>query len=302
MLTSSKPPNYLAPSNTDTAVPELAIAGRKLVAYARRSHRNDGDNWETDQSRALAAYATRALGRAPDLFVFDQNCKRIFDRPGLQELLKLASSNELAALIVPDKTTIASMPRPLAEFMSRFERFNVAVHALSELRRANGSKRAKPPGNAANDIRVGRIVGYAKCELSGSTISPQYKLLQSYSECTTGHRLDDFYCDAGGRLTWERPGFRALMQDVEASRIATIVVADLSRLGTSPLLDAEFKDRCQAKNVSIVNIVDVPLPHVVARPRRPLPTWRSDSDRALHFNSFAWQRLASVRKHRARKR
>ena len=287
---------------------KLPHSGRKMLAYARRSITQPHSGWE----EAVTAYAMKTFGREPDLYIDEECRKRVFERPGLSTALAMASAGDLDLLLVPSKAAIATMPRALSECLSRFDRLGVRVHAIDAKRDLNAGDAligndspmlgsvtgmldaSKTPGR--------RLVGYAKCDLSGSSIRVQYYLLNAFSACTYGRSLDDFYCDAGGRLTWERPGFRTLMQDVEAGRIGTIVVADFDRLGRTHLLDSEFRRRCQQHSVLIESVAEAPLPGIVAKPRRSLPMWRSASDRALHHNRFAWQRLASVRQREVRRR
>lgn len=283
-----------------------ALGGKKIVAYGRRTRPVEGDNWKSTQREIAAEYSAVTFGRAPDDFIFDETCQRVFDRPGLSAALLLAFNGQLGVLLVPDKRTIATISEALIECWNRFDRFGVKVHSIEDGRDLDlldtviGSRAAASISAGASSRR--RIVGYAKCSLSGSSISAQNYLLNAFAYCNHGRRLDDFYCDAGGRLTWERPGFRALMQDVEAGRIGTIIVSDFDRLGRTKLFEAEFKKLCEAHDVQIQSVSDMPVPGIVAKPRRPLPNWRSASDRMLHHNRFAWQRIASVRQREARKR
>lgn len=287
-------------------------AGGKLLAYARRSHAMQGDDWEIEQRDTITAYAMAKFGHAPDLFVFEDTRKRVFDRPGLSTALGMASAGELGTLLIPSQSAIATMNRALAECLSRFARLDVAVHAIDRGRNLHAGDaiigQEDPLLGLINELPdaakvIGRrIVGYAKCDLGGSAISKQNQLLNAFSYCNHGRALDDFYCDAGGRLTWERPGFRALMQDVQAGRIGTIIVADFDRLGRTQLVETEFKQRCKLSGVHIESVAEAPLPGPVPRPRRALPSWRSARDRALHDNRFAWQRLASLRQRETRKR
>lgn len=291
---------------------DLPLADRQILAYARRSLSMQSDNWEAEQRDAITMYAMTTFGRAPDLFIFEDTRKRVFERPGLSMALGMAPAGELGVLLVPSKGAIATMNRALAECLSRFARFDVAVHAIDCGRNLYAGDAIHgmddpllTPANEQGEVGKAfgrRIVGYAKCDLSGSSISKQSQLLNAFSYCSHGRALDDFYCDAGGVLTWERPGFRALMQDVQAGRVGTIVIADFDRLGRTQLVETEFKQQCQLHGVLIESVEEAPLPSSVARPRRALPSWRSARDRALHDNRFAWQRLASLRQRESRKR
>lgn len=284
----------------------VALKGKIIVAYGRRTRPIEGDNWEATQRDIATKYSKATFGRAPNGFIVDETCQRVFDRPGLWAALMLAFHGQLGVLLVPSKTTIATMPKALTECWNRFDRYGVKVHSIEDGRDLDLLDTVTNSRVCAS-IRAGapsprRIVGYATCSLSGSSITTQNGLLNAFAFCNHGRRLDDFYCDAGGRLTWERPGFRALIQDVEAGRIGTIIVPDLDRLGRAPLFEAEFKKLCETHDVQLQSVSEVPVPGIVAKPRRALPNWRSASDRMLHHNSFAWQRVASVRQRQALKR
>lgn len=283
-----------------------------ILAYARRSRSVDGDNWEAQQREEMIAYAEKAFGERPALFIVEETKLPVFERPGLSKTLEIAAEGHLGILLLPSSAALAALPGALRECLSRFERLGVRVHSMYDRRdigvgdtKAGESKWL--PGSADNlpnhsKAAVRRVVGYAKCQGGGSTISVQNQLFDAFAFCTLGQGLDDFYCDANGRLTWERPAFRALMQDVEAGRIGTIIVADFDRLGRTQLLETEFKQRCEHFGVIIHSVSDVPPPRITAKPRPPLPSWLSKSDQSLHLNRIAWTQFASIKKAKTRRR
>ena len=64
-----------------------------------------------------------------------------------------------------------------------------------------------------------------------NSITNQKAILKKYAE-DNGFRNTAYYVDDGvSGTTWEREGFKAMMADVEAGKVGTIITKDLSRLG-----------------------------------------------------------------------
>ena len=64
-----------------------------------------------------------------------------------------------------------------------------------------------------------------------NSITNRKAILKKYAE-DNGFRNTAYYVDYGvSGTTWERDGFKAMMADVEAGKVGTIITKDLSRLG-----------------------------------------------------------------------
>ena len=78
-----------------------------------------------------------------------------------------------------------------------------------------------------------------------NSITNQKAILKKYAD-DNGFHNPVFYIDDGvSGTTWEREGFKAMMADVEAGKVGTVITKDLSRLGrdymkTSKLIEMVF--------------------------------------------------------------
>ncbi|MBR3665537.1 MAG: DUF4368 domain-containing protein [Ruminococcus sp.] len=80
-----------------------------------------------------------------------------------------------------------------------------------------------------------------------NSITNQKAILQKFAE-DNGFRNTAFYVDDGvSGTTWEREGFKAMLADIEAGKVGTVITKDLSRLGrdylkTGELIEIVFPD------------------------------------------------------------
>ncbi|MBO4877706.1 MAG: recombinase family protein [Ruminococcus sp.] len=73
-----------------------------------------------------------------------------------------------------------------------------------------------------------------------NSITNQKAILKKYAD-DNGFRNTAYYVDDGvSGTTWEREGFKAMMADVEAGKVGTIITKDLSRLGRDYLKTGEY--------------------------------------------------------------
>lgn len=74
-------------------------------------------------------------------------------------------------------------------------------------------------------------------ELSGesNSISNQKRILENYAK-QNGFRNLKWYTDDGfSGANFQRPGFQAMLADIEAGLVGTVIVKDMSRLGRNYL-------------------------------------------------------------------
>ena len=80
-----------------------------------------------------------------------------------------------------------------------------------------------------------------------NSITNQKAILSKFAE-DNGFRNTAFYVDDGvSGTTWERDGFKAMLADIEAGKVGTVITKDLSRLGrdylkTGELIEIVFPD------------------------------------------------------------
>ena len=73
-----------------------------------------------------------------------------------------------------------------------------------------------------------------------NSITNQKAILKKYTE-DNGFSNPVYYVDDGfSGTTWERDGFKAMMADVEAGKVSTVISKDLSRLGCDYLKTGEY--------------------------------------------------------------
>lgn len=73
-----------------------------------------------------------------------------------------------------------------------------------------------------------------------NSITNQKAILQKYAD-DNGFHNTVFYVDDGvSGTTWEREGFKAMLADIEAGKVGTVITKDLSRLGRDYLKTGEY--------------------------------------------------------------
>lgn len=73
-----------------------------------------------------------------------------------------------------------------------------------------------------------------------NSITNQKAMLKKYAD-DNGFKNTIFYVDDGvSGTTWERDGFKAMLADIEAGKVGTVITKDLSRLGRDYLKTGEY--------------------------------------------------------------
>lgn len=73
-----------------------------------------------------------------------------------------------------------------------------------------------------------------------NSITNQKAILKKYAD-DNGFTNTVYYVDDGvSGTTWERDGFKAMMSDIEAGKVGTVITKDLSRLGRDYLKTGEY--------------------------------------------------------------
>ena len=94
-------------------------------------------------------------------------------------------------------------------------------------------KKEKLKQNTALYIRLSREDGDKAESLS---VANQRMLLTKFVESQSDLHLYDVYIDDGYTGTsFARPGFQRMLEDIEAKKVACVIVKDLSRLGRNYL-------------------------------------------------------------------
>lgn len=110
------------------------------------------------------------------------------------------------------------------------------------------------------DYRVGLYIRLSKedeNEGPSESVSNQLSLLMEFAQ---QRRLDvfDTYIDDGWSGTnFDRPGFRRLIEDIEAKKVNMVVTKDLSRLGRDYILTGHYMERYfPEKRVRYISLLD----------------------------------------------
>ena len=75
-----------------------------------------------------------------------------------------------------------------------------------------------------------------------ASITTQRKMLRSYA-AEHGYAVQDEYIDDGySGVSFERPGFRRMIADIEAKRVNLVIVKDLSRLGRDYITAGQYTE------------------------------------------------------------
>ena len=84
-----------------------------------------------------------------------------------------------------------------------------------------------------------------------NSIQNQKKYLEEYARQHGLRIIRHFYDDGYSGTNFNRPGFAALLEEVEAGRVETLVVKDLSRFGRNYLQNYRVPDRASSKGRAI---------------------------------------------------
>ena len=104
-------------------------------------------------------------------------------------------------------------------------------------------------------------------ELQGesNSISNQKKMLEDYARRNGLPNPTHFTDDGVSGTRFDRPGFLAMMEEVEAGRVEAIVIKDMSRLGRDYLKVGQVMEILRQRGVRLIAIndgVDLSLIHI----------------------------------------
>ena len=91
-------------------------------------------------------------------------------------------------------------------------------------------------------------------ELNGesNSISNQKKLLEQYAKEHGFTNLIHFTDDGICGTRFDRPGFLAMMKEVESGKVGTILIKDMSRMGRDYLKVGQYMELLRQKNVRLI--------------------------------------------------
>ena len=95
-------------------------------------------------------------------------------------------------------------------------------------------------------------------ELQGesNSITNQKKLLEDYAKRNGYTNIVHFTDDGVSGLRFDRPGFTAMMKEVEKGNVDTIILKDLSRLGRDYLKVGQYMEILRQKGVRLIAVND----------------------------------------------
>ena len=95
-------------------------------------------------------------------------------------------------------------------------------------------------------------------ELQGesNSLSNQEKMLEEYARWNGLPNPTHFTDDGISGTHFDRPGFLAMMEEVEAGRVEAIVIKDMSRLGRDYLKVGQVLEILRQKGVRLIAIND----------------------------------------------
>ena len=95
-------------------------------------------------------------------------------------------------------------------------------------------------------------------ELDGesNSISHQKQMLEEYARRNGFPRPTHFTDDGISGTRFDRPGFTAMMEEVEAGHVETVIVKDMSRLGRDYLKVGQIMEILRQKNVRLIAVND----------------------------------------------
>ena len=83
-------------------------------------------------------------------------------------------------------------------------------------------------------------------ELQGesNSISNQKRILETYAKQNGFTNLCWYTDDGYSGANFQRPGFQAMLADIEAGKVGTVIVKDMSRLGRNYLQVGMYTEKC----------------------------------------------------------
>ncbi len=89
-----------------------------------------------------------------------------------------------------------------------------------------------------------------------NSISNQKKMLEDYAHRNSFPNPTHFTDDGVSGTRFDRPGFTAMMEEVEAGRVEAIIIKDMSRLGRDYLKVGQIMEILRQKGVRLIAIND----------------------------------------------
>ena len=95
-------------------------------------------------------------------------------------------------------------------------------------------------------------------ELQGesNSITNQKKMLELYAEDNNLTPFRHFTDDGISGTRFDRPGFMAMMKEVEAGNIGTIIIKDMSRMGRDYLQVGQIMEMLRQRDIRLIALND----------------------------------------------
>ena len=93
-------------------------------------------------------------------------------------------------------------------------------------------------------------------ELQGesNSISNQKRILETYAKQNGFSNLRWYTDDGYSGANFQRPGFQAMLADIEAGKVGTVIVKDMSRLGRNYLQVGMYTEMISHRKVSALSL------------------------------------------------
>jgi DNA invertase Pin-like site-specific DNA recombinase len=93
-------------------------------------------------------------------------------------------------------------------------------------------------------------------ELQGesNSISNQKRILETYAKQNGFTNLRWYTDDGYSGANFQRPGFQAMLADIEAGKVGTVIVKDMSRLGRNYLQVGFTRKCCSLKRACVLSL------------------------------------------------
>ena len=118
-------------------------------------------------------------------------------------------------------------------------------------------------------------------ELNGesNSISNQKKLLEQYAKEHGFTNLVHFTDDGISGTRFDRPGFLAMMKEVESGKVGTILIKDMSRMGRDYLKVGQYMELLRQKNVRLIAV------------NENVDSFREDDDFTLEIQEYCRNKI-----------
>ena len=89
-----------------------------------------------------------------------------------------------------------------------------------------------------------------------NSILNQKKYLEEYARQKGMRNIRHFYDDGYSGINFNRPGFAALLEEIEAGRVENLLVKDMSRIGRDYLKVGQIMELLRQKGVRLIAVND----------------------------------------------